>query len=281
MDHVKQRMSQFCFTLTTTALLLNLSIAEAAPFSTDLLINGSSDFNESWSLGANGGAGSFGVISAGTSTESTFATDSSVTGSNPVSGALTDINDGVSFSSITSMTDGDYIASSLSSSISLINSSSSSLFEVSLRLDYSHTVNADSDTIASALSGHGNAYLYSIMELEKNSTSGLFYSEIWSDTLDEDYDSHSGGLTGTYGDEISASGSEIINVLLNPLDMFELDLYWSMEGWDDLNTGLVESNITTFLSIESVTERAVPAPATFWLIGLGLGLIGLAKRKKS
>ena len=87
MSHFKPQMRRLFLSLTTATLLLNLSIAEAVPFSTNLQVNGSSTFNDGWSQGFNGAEGSFGIVSDGTSTDSAFAIDSTVTGDNPVSGA--------------------------------------------------------------------------------------------------------------------------------------------------------------------------------------------------
>lgn len=271
----KQGVSRIALTLITVVSLLHFSTAHSVPFNSELEISGSSEFNQAWSDGFEGNAGSFGIVSGGSATNSSFATDSSVTGTNPVTGALTDINDEVGFSSAGSLENGDYLASSLSSSMTLENKSSNSLFEVAVRFDYNHMVNADSDLIEAAFTPHGEAYLYSILELTNSFGSGSFRSELWSDTYELDYDEN--GLLSSYGEVISFSGSSLLTFFLNPSDILELDLIWAMEGEDFLGDGFLESSITTSMSIESVTATAVPLPGTLFLVGIGVILLTLQR----
>lgn len=298
----KQGVSRIALTLITAVSLLQFSTHTLA-FDDKLKIYGSSEFDNSvnYDLFGNllpGNEGEFGIVSGGTAIKSTFDTDSVVTGSNPVgaipvwsdpvpdeTGRLTQLNDGVGFKSAGSLTDGDYIVSQLFSKMSLTNTSSNSLFEVSLKLDYEHWVNADNTTITLG----NDPYPGSIVESRLSFNNIFWYSRLLSDTDPDpdygDFDSHliddstgADGFTGTTGKKISHLDSDTLNILLNPGETFDVKFVWFMEGLNFETTGFMESSMDAFLSIDSVKRSTVPLPGTLFLVGIGVILLSVQRR---
>lgn len=273
---LKHKVSRLGLALSATALALHFSVANAAPFSSDITGNGSSSFDEGV---ATGGIGVFGVISGESATTSSYDENSIVTGSNPVTAPLTDINDGVAFVGL-GATD-DYFATGFNTSISLFNSSSSDSYEVVFRLDYSNMVNADGD----------NAFSRSLLTvgLDIPFTPEFFFSELSSDTLFGDLDS-SGDLT-TSGDELIETGEEFFTFILDPTDTLGLKMNLAVEGEvvqpagpllnqvgvvQDL--GFAESETYASLTLASIEQVRAPIPSTFILVGIGMILLPLQRR---
>lgn len=267
MFKVKHTISRFGLALTATAFALHLSVAHAVPFNTDISIDASSSFDAPFSSGGNG---NFGVVSGGTSTVSTYANDSTVTGANPILSPLTDINDGVgfsgnTFSSTTSVIDA-YFALGLDTSLNLTNNSSSEAYEVVFKLDYKNMVNADG----------ADAWSRSTLTVEKDTFTLVFFSDLLSDSLFSDFDGVAN--TGTFGDVLSQSGEEFFNVFINPLDTLQLEMNWTLEGEDLTLNGLAEADLSAFLSVHAVN---VPLPGTFILVGIGMLMLPLQRRMRA
>ena len=251
--------------LTATAFVFNFSVAHAA-FSTDIQIGGDTIFDDGFSIGT---SGDFSTVSGGIADISTYAVDSSVTGVNPQAGALTDIGDGFGFSGIASMTD-DVFSAGFDTYIGITNVSLIDTYEVTFKLNFSNMVNADG----------GDAYADSELTLFKDGVDEIFFSDLVSDTSFGDTDG--GVATGGFGDALSDGGDAFFTYTLNPSELLELDMSWTLEG-GDFAGGLAEADLSAFLSVHSVERQAVPTPlpATFFLVGLGLALLPLQRRMRA
>lgn len=269
---VKHLISRIGLAFIAGALAFNLSIAHAIPFTSDLSITGDTTFDDGFSFG---GSGDFDVVEGGVTTQSTYS-DSTVTGSNPLLGTLTDINDGIGFTGVASAAGNDLgpgeFAIGFDTYLNLTNNSATDAYEVVFKLNFSNTVNADG---ADGVSD-------SELTLDADG-SEIFFSDLISDTLNGDEDG--GNLTGGFGDPLSDSGDAFFTFLLNPTDMLDLDMAWTLTG-GDFAQGLAEADLSAFLSVYSVTLQGgppvpTPLPATFFLVGLGLILLPLQRRMRT
>lgn len=258
---VKHCIGRIGLTLTATALVFHFSVAQAVPFSTGLSITGSTTFDDSFSFGSSGG---FSVVESGATTASTYDTVPIVTGDNPLTGLLTDFGDGFGFTGSASVTD-DGFAAGVDTTIQLINTSSSNIYKVFFRLSYSNSVNADGD----------DAFADSELILGSNGGfDDVFFSDLKSDTFFGDEDA--GLLTGGFGDPLLDNGDFLFSFILNPSDILDLDMSWTLEG-GDFASGLAESDFSVFLSIDSVDVKT-PLPGTLFLVGIGIILLPLQRR---
>ena len=269
---VKHLISRIGLAFIAGALAFNLSVAHAIPFTTDLSISGSTVFDDAFSFGNT--SGDFSVVSGGGATTSTYS-GSSVTGANPLAGTLTDINDGFGFTGTASATD-DTFGIGFDTALSIFNSSATDVYEVVFKLSYSNMVNATG----------GDAVADSELTLGCNGGfDDLFFSDLVSDTVNGNVDN--GNDTGTYGGLLSASSDDFFTFLLNPSDLLNLDMVWTLEDFSgDYAGGFAEAELSAFLSIDSVTLQGggptpVPLPATFFLVGLGLILLPLQRRLRT
>ena len=104
---VNQMIRRIVLILSTSALLFHFSVASAVPFNPNVVITGSNTFDDLTSFNGSGG---FSMISGTATTDSTYDTDSLVSGAgNPLSGALTDIGDGFGFTGTASATDDEFV----------------------------------------------------------------------------------------------------------------------------------------------------------------------------
>ncbi|MCU7939377.1 MAG: PEP-CTERM sorting domain-containing protein [gamma proteobacterium symbiont of Bathyaustriella thionipta] len=247
-------------------IVLPLSIAHAVPFSSDITISGDTTFDDSFSFG---GQGSFSVIQGGATTTETFVDDTAT--ANPLAGTLTDINDGFGFSGNADVTDDEFTIG-FDTFVTTTNASSD-IYEVVFKLVFSNMVNADG----------ADAFSDSELSLSQDG-SEVAFSDLVSDTLFGDavfVDEANDGATGTFGESFTDSRTILISLDLNPGDIIELDMFWTLAG-GDFASGLAEADLSAFLSVDSVTNKSqpepVPAPGTLLLLGLGLFFLSLKRR---
>lgn len=131
----------FCF------LFLFITSAQAVSFTTDLTITGQVEFDTGFAFadGTVTQTGSFSTTAGGTSTFSTF-NGTSVTGVNPLSGTLTDFNDGFGImadvdSAFNSTTDSKF-AIGLDIGIDVQNISLTDTYKVTFKVDFSNAVDS-------------------------------------------------------------------------------------------------------------------------------------------
>lgn len=268
---IKHLISRIGLAFIAGTLAFNLSVAHAIPFTSDLSITGETAFDDTFSFGNT--SGDFSVVSGGGTTASTYS-GSSVTGANPLAGTLTDINDGFGFTGTASATN-DTFGIGFDTNLNIFNNSLVDVYEIVFKLSFSNRVNATgSDAVSDS-------------ELTLGSNGGvddLFFSDLVSDTVNGNSDDGNG--TGGFGGILSASGDEFFTFLLNPSDMIDLDMSWTLEDFSgDYAGGLAEADLSAFLSVYSVTQQGgpapVPLPATFFLVGLGLILLPLQRRMRA
>jgi hypothetical protein len=246
------------------ALALNLSVAHAVAFTSDISISGSTAFDDGFSFGST--SGDFSVVSGGSTTTSTYA-GSTATGDNPLAGTLTDLNDGFGFTGMASATDDEF-AIGFDTTVNVQNNSLSDVYEVIFSFDYSNWVNSSGD----------DAFADSELTLDANGIE-IAFSDLLSDSF---YGNEVAGIaTGDSGGALSDSNELFFNFILNPSDILDLDMIWTLEG-GDFATGLAEADLSAFLSVVSVQAQGVPVPAplpgTFLLVGLGLVLLPVQRR---
>jgi hypothetical protein len=257
-------VSRIGLTVSALALTLNLSVAHSVPFASGLVVTGDNDLDTLFTFN---GSGTLDVTAGGTSSSSAYPGVSSTDDS------LTDIGDGVGFTGTASATGGtptapDEFAIGIDTVMSLTNTSASDIYAVTFRLSWSNYVNAD------------GADAFADSELTLGSNGGfddVFFNDLASDIPFGD--EIAGIPTGNAGDPLSDSGDFLFSFLLNPTDVLDLELSWTLEG-ADFAGGLAEADLSAFLSIESVDVRA-PLPGTLFLVGIGMILLPLQRRLRA
>lgn len=248
----KYWISRIGLALTATVLVFNLSVAHA------VVITATTTFDDGTSTGFSFGPtnGTFNVVSGGATTTSTYS-DFAVTGDNPLTGPLTDNNDGSGFTGTAGAT-GEEFAIGFDTVISALNDTSTTQTVV-FKLDYSNMVNADG----------GDAFADS--ELTLNDDNGeIFFSDLKSDTLFGD--EVSGVLTGQFGAMLMDSDILFFSYMLNPSEAVNLTMSWTLEGgdFDGGAGGLAEANLSANLTI-------VPLPGAWLFMLSGMLLLPLQR----
>jgi len=252
--------------------------AYGVPFSSDVIINGSItyDVDNSYVVGSTQ-SGSISSIIGTTSSSSTIS-NATITGTNPLSGTLTDIGDGFGSTFIMSGNENGDSGELYSDYLfDISNNSLTDQYLVSLNINFTNSVNADGF----------DAYADSQLSLLNATTlAELFFTDLTSDTLFGDKEN--GTNLASYGASLSDSGDVLLDILLNPLASMDLSGLNSLEGGVFDSASGFNGTLSTFISVSNVENltntgppTGVPAPPTLYLMAIGmLGLL-LARRKKS
>ena len=256
------------------------NIGHAITFSSDISITGSVEFDTAFSTltGSTIQGGTQGSIIGGVTTTTTI-TGTSVSGSNPLGGSLTDIGDGI-FSTFNMLgINGDEGDLFNDFSLNLTNNSATDQYRVSFELDFLNFADADGT----------DAFVDSQFSLFNGGTE-IFFTDFISDTFFGDHE-NSGLDRGTFGATLSDSGVRFFDFLLDPLASINLTAKNELKGggftFDALFNGSLESSLTVS-GVENLTippeppepPAAVPVPAAAWLFGSVL-LAGLGFRRRS
>jgi len=229
------------------------------------IVDASVIFDEDDSFGST--AGDFSVIQGGITTVNTYAGDTVTTGVNPLFGTLTEIGDGVAFSGAADVVDDEYLIG-FDSFLSIENTSLADVYEVIFKLTFSNLVNTTGD----------DAYADSEFVLMAGGTE-IFFSDLISDTIHGN--EIAGTSTGDLGGELIDSDTLFFDFMMNPGDILELDLSWTLEG-GDFEGGNSIANFSQFLSVDSATLQStqppeeVPEPASLLLFAMGI--LGLRRK---
>jgi len=256
------------FLYSTFLILSTPWVAHAIPFSSDISISGSIVYDNvnSYATGTTQ-SGSISSIIGETKTTSNI-TGAIITGTNPLAGTLTDIGDG--FGSIFSMS-GDQNADKgelfSDYAINITNNSATDQFMVSFLLDFTNIVDANgADSFADSQFSLSN----------DTTTSEIFFTDLTSDIFFGDKEN--GISLASFGASLSDTGMVTLDFLLTPLAVINLSGINQLQGGVFDDTSDFEGELTSFISLASVTNlttppSSVPEPVTFFLI-MG-GFIGL------
>ena len=250
-------------------------VAYGVPFSSDVIINGSITFDSTnSSVAGTTQSGSISSLVSGASTSSSIS-GTTLTGTNPLSGALTDLGDG--FGSAFYMSgnqNGDAGALYSDYAFNINNNSLTDQYLIRFNIGFSNFVNADgSDAYVD-----GQLTLMNAMSLSE-----LFFTDLTSDVLFGDKEN--GTNLASFGASLLDTGNVSLDIVLNPLGNFDLS------GLNALEAGVFDSvsrfngTLSSFISVSSVENltntgppAGVPAPSTLYL--MAIGLLGLLIRRK-
>ena len=149
----------------------------------------------------------------------------------------------------------------------MANNSASDIYTVTFRLIFENRVNADGpDAFADS-----NLFLTDSLNVDD-----IFFSDIKSDTLFGD--EVGGALTGTFGNElVQGNSADLFTYTLNPTDVVNLNMSWTLEGGDFDTMGLATASMSARLLVDSVTVKT-PLPGTVVMVALGIVLLPLQRR---
>ncbi len=253
-------------------VLVQISTAQAVPFTTDLQISGTVEFDDGFAS-ADGDVTQTGDISSTVGTASTSSTFSSATppGTNPLVATLTDIGDGFGMSANTVGSFDSEFALGTDINIDIFNNSLDN-YQITFLIDYSNLVDADGS----------DAYVDS--ELTVDDQNGeVFFSDLLSDTFFGD--EVGGNPTGNFGNPLLDNDMFYFDVLLGAGLSTSISSAWTMDGGVFASGGLANLDFEAFLSVYEVVNLSgggpapVPEPATLILFATGLLGLAVARRK--
>jgi len=249
----------------------------AIPFSSDIGISGSVVYDSTNST-ATGTTQSGSITSViGESISSNTINGATITGSNTLSGTLTDLGDGFGSSFIMSGDqNGDKGRLISDSFFNIVNNSATDQYQVSFAIDFLNLADADGT----------DSFADSQLTVQNDLTlAELFFTDLFSDSLFGDKEN--GTNLGSFGASLSDSGTVMLDFLINPLASVDFSTFSDLRGEIFDATSSFSGEITSFISISDVTNLTnpepvgVPAPATLLL--MLTGLIGMVtfRRKLS
>lgn len=271
--------------LAASLTLLTPAAAQAVAFSSDVAISAGVSFDTGYAIsnffGDASQGGSLSLVQGGVSNMSTYL-GAAVTGNNPISGSLSDLGDGVGFtSSATSSYTGvdSGFGVNIVMDLSITNHSASDIYKVSFNVLFQNQVNSSGP----------NGYADSTFEAQNPVDVGnLFASRVVSDTL---FGNTKGGVDlGTFGGVVSDSGPTSFFLTLAPGQTVTFApgaIHATVLGLtllDPTDPAASSSSSTTFggfIAVAAVENLTSPVPEPSTLAMFGIGLLGLACRRRA
>ncbi|MDO9286866.1 MAG: hypothetical protein Q7U26_18400 [Aquabacterium sp.] len=248
--------------------ILATSAAWAAPISSSLSITASVSLDTATSATPIGGATQIGTltkVSGGTTSTSSFSGVTLGSGSNPLAGALTEVNDGVGMRFTQAGTSSGDTTDPLWADfrVDLANSSATVTFVVSFRALISNLVSASGN----------DAFAYADVSIFDGANNEIVFSDHRVDTAN------------AANNLLADSADSTFSITLAPgASGFFTGVQHQRGGLGA--AGAYSSDLDTFLRIEGVTSRGgptndVPLPGTLPLVALALAALGTARRRQT
>ena len=267
--------------VASSLFLATPNVSRATPIPLDLVIEGEVEFDEVFADDSTFGAvtqlGAFSVTEGEATTMATYI-DATVAGTNPLLGTLTHTGDGMAVINSSIATDDGEFGVGFDLFMSLLNTSLTDTYLVTLEIIYDNFVNADGD----------DAYADSEYWIETLSDGEIFFTDLISDTVNGD--EVAGDLTGGFGDPLADVLSTTFDILLDPNGGYEeVFAILTLEGgaFPDVSTAeAIFSASIRIVGVENLTnpDPVVPEPSALAIWSL-LGMVGIAfgvkRRRKS
>ncbi|MDX1653942.1 MAG: hypothetical protein R3310_01890 [Candidatus Competibacteraceae bacterium] len=254
--------------LLATLLATPTVPALATPFTPDLSISGSLSLN-SLSIEPTTGAtrsGTLSLISGGAASQTTLQ-GTTVNGSLPLSGPLTDLGDGLQLNLETQGSGVEALSAlTIDGLIALSNTSPDRILDVLFNVGFELEVEATGD----------DAFSSATLNIQDSLSRTLLPESIVS----------ADSIFGPGFDAVGPS-TDSFSVSLNPGQSLEIMTFLDVFGTNDFSgsdlgtdTDQYRAAASLDLRIEAVMPQSVPLPATLPLITLGLGLLIPIRRKQ-
>lgn len=265
---VYKRSIKLCFIVF--ANLGMMTAASAALITPDLTASVTTNFDSASSFGAT--SGDFSVISAGSTTTNTYSDFTAIT-SDTLSDGILNTGDGTTFTGSALLTDADdgYLIG-FDSLISLANNSLTDIIEIVFRLDLSNSILASGDD------GFTDSEFFIL-----DNGADLHVSDIMLDTVNgnetngelDDPEAYGGAKLDTFND--------IFTFTLNPGDIIDIELFWTLEGYAGLSSTSQATFSQSFIVessriVNSNNPQPVPEPTTLALLLIAMFLFTYRKK---
>jgi hypothetical protein len=255
----------FAMLVSAVCLLLQFGESQAAPFSADIKITGTSTFDTGFALalGSVSQTGAFSSTAGGLSTISNF-NGTTVSGASPILGTLTNPGDGFGISADVDALSDSQFGIGIDIVIDITNQSAAIPYEVTFEVKFSNEVNSDGlDAIAES-------------ELTIDDPSGeVFFTQVVSDTLLGNV--IDGVETGSFGGIVEDNGLSSFKILVDPLATLTIEAYSTQYGGAFDIDSAAEIDFASFISVQDVA--AVPIPGTLLLLCSGMACLAAIRRQ--